>query len=89
MLLKILMLAGHFLNATSYSNLFHSVFLGGVGISRVADLAIFSPRVSGFTFKSFGLSGFEMCHGCGFGHFSCSGFRYFIPMAYFFGFSKS
>ena len=26
-------------------------------------LAIFSPPVSGFAFKSYGSSGFEMCHG--------------------------
>ena len=35
----------------------------GLGISRVAALANFSPRVSGFMFKSKGFSGFEICRG--------------------------
>ena len=36
---------------------------GGFRVSRVAGLANFTPRVSGFTFISSGFSGFEMCRG--------------------------
>ena len=35
---------------------------GGIGVSRVARLANFRPKVSRFTFKSYGFSCFEMCH---------------------------
>ena len=36
---------------------------GGFGVSRVAGLAKFSPQVSGFTSKSYGFPGFEICRG--------------------------
>ena len=36
---------------------------GGFGVSRVAGLANFNPRLSEFTFKSNGFSGLEICRG--------------------------
>ena len=35
----------------------------GFGVSQVAGLANFRSRMSGFTIKLYGSSGFEMCHG--------------------------
>ena len=64
--------------------------LWGFGVSRVADLANFSPQVPGFTLKSCGFSGLDISvTGCGFGHFLCSGFGYFTQNSYFVGFRDS
>ena len=50
---------------------------GGLLVSRVTGLTNFSSWVSGFTFKSYGFSHFEMCLGCGFHLFFFLGFGYF------------
>ena len=57
---------------------------GGFGVSRVAGLGLanFSPRFSGFTFKSYGFHVLRRVTGCGFGHFYArvSGTSFEIPI---------
>ena len=67
---------------------FHNV-KGGFAVSRVAGSTNVSPPISGFTFKSFGFSGFETSHGLRVWLLLCSGLGYCIQNSFFFGFSKS
>ena len=45
-----------------YTDLCQLLWEGDLGVSRVTGLANFILQVSGCTFKSYGFSGFEMCH---------------------------
>ena len=58
----------------------------GIGVSRVAGLVNFSSRVSGFTFKSCGFSGFDMCHGLRVWPIFVLGFRVIYMTSYLSGF---
>ena len=59
---------------------------GGFGVSRVAAFLNFSPGVSGFTFKSCGFSGFEICHRLRVSQIFVLGFRFSFKTSYFSGF---
>ena len=59
-------------------------YRGGFGVSRVPGLANSSSRASGFMFKSYGFSGFEMCHGLQVLPFFELGFGHFHPKFLFF-----
>ena len=59
------------------------------GSFGVAGLASFSPRISGLTFKLYGSSGFEVCHGWQGRPLDVLGFRACHSKFLFFGFSKS
>ena len=61
---------------------------GGLGVSRVAGLANYSPLLWDLCLNRANFRALKCVTGCGFGHLLCSNFGYFTQNSCFIGFQS-